>query len=500
MAIVMKCPSCNEKLSIKDEYAGRKGKCPKCQKPIQVPAQTAAVGAAAAAGAAVAPGSPRGVRRAAPKDSGESIMAASSSHLFVKLPDAPEEIRESVLNAFHGTITPPKVSLLRKLGTLFVLGVLLIMPLFYIAAVGGLGFAIYWLATSTAVPSPWNWVAAAASAIVLLCLLKPLIDPRRRTLQAYPLSADKQKLFADFISKVCEQVNAPPPAKIQMECSARLLAEYRRGLLGLLQRDVVLTVGLPLVAALSVDQFAGQLAAQMAQFRRRGACRATNCIRGINGWLWRSVYEDGRFDAYLARVASQPKFRLAKLLVPLRATRFAAQAALFIPMFIGNTVASSLVKLVEFDSDRATARLIGREGFVASLMRLGVVEFTWQGVIAELKFLHRDQQLPDSLPQQLALRMVDMTPELCSVLRDTVAKPEEKPFDARPSDAERLEATKTEPTEAMLTCNLPARALIEDYENTARQMTWDYYVSLFGPRLLKEAMVPVHLPETATVT
>jgi len=346
-----------------------------------------------------------------------------------------------------------------------------------------------WVLTSGSaiLSSPlFYWLALIGGVVILYCLLKPLIEPRRRVVELYPLTPDQERLLADFVSRVCECIDAAPPGRIQLECSVRCLAESRRG--------VTLTLGLPLVASLSVEQLAGLVAGQMAQHRRGAGCKTANLVRGINGWLWRSMYEDGRFDAWLARVAGRPRFHLAKLLVPLRGAKLVAQAVLFIPMFIGNTIAANLVRAAELDSDRCAARLIGREGFSALLMRLGVIDFTWQGVLAELNFLHKDQQLPDSLPQQLALRMLDMTPELCAALRETVVKQEEKPFDARATDEERLAATEAEPDRGVLECRFPASALLADYDGLSRQITFDHYASLFGPRLLKEAMTPVVVP------
>jgi hypothetical protein len=468
------------------------GKCPKCQEAFRVPARQ---GALATREAVVA------VSAAAPTESGEIVLASSASHLFAKTPDNRESLREQVLGSFQGQLTPPRVSMLRKLGIVLVAVVIAVMPLFYLTAAIGLAYGMYWLTVSSLIrqlhPGLF-WVGEVAGGLLLFCLLKPLFEPRRRSVEPYPLAPDKERLLTDFVAQICEQIDAGPPSAIHAECSARLAAEYRRGLLGLINRDVVLTIGLPLSASLSVEQLAALIAVQMAPHRRRAAGRVMNLIRGINGWLWRSIYEDGRFDAWLARVASRPRFSIAKLLVPLRYAKLVAQGVLFIPMFIGNTVASVLVRKTELDADRAAARLVGRENFAASVVRLGLIEFTWQGVLAELNFLHRDQQLPDSLPQQLALRMLDMTPELCTALRETVGKQEEKPFDSRPSDEERQAATRDEPAGGMLICRLPARTLFADYEPLAREMTWDYYVANFGAGLLKTALARVHLPAAAT--
>jgi hypothetical protein len=90
--------------------------------------------------------------------------------------------------------------------------------------------------------------------------------------------------------------------------------------------------------------------------------------------------------------------------------------------------------------------------------------------------------------------MLDMTPELRAVLRETVNKPYEKPFDSRATTPERLEAIAAEPESGIFDCPLPAKALLANYESAAREMTWDYYSTRFGAQLLKTAMKPVVFP------
>ena len=42
MAIAVLCPGCKSQFTVSDQYAGRTGPCPKCKKPITIPAVTAA--------------------------------------------------------------------------------------------------------------------------------------------------------------------------------------------------------------------------------------------------------------------------------------------------------------------------------------------------------------------------------------------------------------------------------------------------------------------------
>ena len=151
-------------------------------------------------------------------------------------------------------------------------------------------------------------------------------------------------------------------------------------------------------------------------------------------------------------------------------------------MFIANTIAAAVSRGAEFDADRASVRLVGKKTFTGLLERLELIDFSWDGVLADLAFLNTEQQLPDSLPEQVAIRMQDMTPELCAVLRETVNKPDEKPFDSRPSNADRLEAIATETGEGVFHSGLAARRLIQDYDGLSRRMTADFYRARFGSK------------------
>ncbi|MDX1946499.1 MAG: M48 family metallopeptidase [Pirellulaceae bacterium] len=496
MPITVTCPACQNTLKVKDEYAGKKGKCPKCQALMPIPAL---VGAAAPAAVAAKPVN-REASRPAPKPA-TSVNSAPAPAAAPVNPTATtpaaksaDEVRAEILAAFGGQLQIPPVSFGRKLGTVFVLLVLALLPVGYWLLLAGLAGGLVWLWTSDAgkqLSFSLFWLAQLGGVFLLLCLLKPMFEPRRRRVQGYPVAPDQEKLLVEVVGKVCQQLNAPPPRKIVLECSTRLDADYG-GLTGLLRRDATLTIGLPLLASLSVEQFVGLVAGQMAQYRRGAGCRATNLVREIDGWLWRSIFQRDRFDQWLSRMISRrPGFHSGTLLWPLWGIKLVAQAVLWVPMFIANTVASAVVRRTELDGDRCHARLVGGQTFADVLPRMRIIDYTWQGLLTELAFRHRDQSLPDSLPRQMQLQMVDMTPDLCAILLETAVKPEEKPFDSRPADSDRLAAVASEPKTGIFRCDQPASILLANFASTSRSMTWDYYVATFGSQLLKTALKKV---------
>jgi hypothetical protein len=229
-----------------------------------------------------------------------------------------DEVRERVAAAFAGKFEPPKVSLLRKLAMLFVASIVVLLPLFYIVAVGLLMYGLYFVAISDVIPDGLPLYAAlAVGAAVLLCLLKPLVVPRRRSVRSYAVEKNEEPLLHDLIERVCENLNAPRPKSVRLECSTHYGSAYRRGMLGYLTGDLALTLGLPLTASLSVEQLASLVAGEIAPYRRRCGSGLMTLIGSINGWLWRSVYEPDRFDEWVNRATSRPGIHPGKLLLPL---------------------------------------------------------------------------------------------------------------------------------------------------------------------------------------
>ena len=60
--------------------------------------------------------------------------------------------------------------------------------------------------------------------------------------------------------------------------------------------DLVLAIGLPLVAGLDLGNSCGVLTHEYGHFSRGAAMRAGYLIRQINAWFFRAVYERDGWD------------------------------------------------------------------------------------------------------------------------------------------------------------------------------------------------------------
>ncbi len=463
MAITVTCSKCAHTLKVKEVLAGKKVMCPKCQAIIAIPA----LPAAKAGREAPSPG-------AKPAASSRSAGPAVPRTLAVN--------REQLAASFHGQIALPAVSAARKLGTTLVLVVLQFLVLVYLAMLVGVAGLVFWLAThdfGSSIPPLAVSLAMAAAAIALLCLLRPLFMPQEQSHKTDELVLSHEPVLIDLLAQIGKQLDAPPPAAIQVEFSPRLVLD--RG-------GRTLTIGLGLVAGLTAEQFAGLITRLMALHRRGAPSGPTNLIRAINGWLWRTVYEQDRLERWITRVNLRPGLHLGRLVLPLKPLSFLARAALWVPMFIGNTVAAALVRRTELDADLCAARLAGRQPLLDTIDRVKLIEYTWEGVLPELSFLYKEQRLPESLPHELAARLRDTTPELAEALLESVIKVQEIPFDSRPSEADRRAAVAGEPAQGVLKCPHQATALFADFSKLARDRSLEYYSAAFGAQHIKSAI------------
>ncbi|MCU0878197.1 MAG: hypothetical protein MUF06_10465 [Pirellulaceae bacterium] len=398
-------------------------------------------------------------------------------------PRVPPLTSDEVRALLAGQLTLPPVSLVQKLAAPLVLLVLLVMVLCYLALIVAVAGLAFWLATSewgASVPPAVRWVAVGLAGLALGCLLRPLLMPQERSQRTLPMPLKQEPVLAELLTQIGKHLDAPLPDTLIVECvPGRSLDRSGR----------TLKLGLGLVAGLSVGQFAGLLAVLLAQHRRRAGTGPTNLVRAINGWMWRCVFREDRLDQWITRANLRPGFHAGRLLLPLRPLSYLVRMVLWVPMFIGNTIAAALVRRAELDADRCAARLIGRTAFGELQDRIKLVDYTWDGIQAELAFLFKEQRLPASLPDEVAVRLEELSPDLAHTLLATVIKPEEIPFDSRPTDEERLEAVASEPAAGIVASNRPATAAWSDFDKLARELTFQDYSRAFGAQHIKPAMV-----------
>ena len=411
---------------------------------------------------------------------------------------------DPLLRNFAGRISPVPVSPGYALALLAVAVLTVLLPLVYLGLIALVGWLTWWHAVNDV--SVFHGVRGSGGAkmavvayvgplligfIMLVFMFKPLFA--RPPERAKPVSLDPRRdprLFA-FVAKLCESVGAPMPSRIDVTCEVNASASFRRGWISFLGQDLVLTIGLNLVAGQNLRQFAGVLAHEFGHFAQGWAMRASYVIRTVNMWFARVVYQRDALDEKLIELSNSDIHFLFNLVLWLaRGMVWVTRGILWVLMMIGQLFTSVLSRQMEFDADRHAARLVGREPFASALRELPVLCAAEQGAHADLAGAWRERRLADDLPALVASNLGQIPVGIRSKLISDGLAEGTGMYASHPATRDRLVAGAAEPAEGVFAADGPASQLFADFPGLCRRVTLAWYTDEAGLPVRTANLVP----------
>lgn len=466
MSIAVACGQCKKSFPVKDEFAGKRGKCPHCGGVIQVPAASAPTD-----DASTRPGSPA---------EDEAALA---------------QREQEILGAFRGDIEPVRVSLTYRLGILLVAAAMLALLGVYVALIGLVGYLVFSLATSAAGTGRF-WLLTAVvyllpmtvGGILVLFMVKPLFFGPTRHRRIRSLTRRSDPVLFAFVDRVCAAVRAPAPKRIDIDCEVNASAGFRRGFMSMFSSDLVLTVGLPLVVGLNLRQFAGVLAHEFGHFSQGAGMRLTYMIRTVNGWFTRVVHERDRFDEGLFTVIGDADWQIAIVLYVVCFFIWVTRQILWLLMISSHAVCGFMLRQMEFDADRYEARLAGSDQFEATVRRMALLNVAQQAAVAELQAFHKEGRLGDDLPRFIMANLEQLPANVISKVNQSFDEATTHFLDTHPANKDRIAAIGEENAPGIFHLDRPATVLFYNLEALSKNVTWDFYRAIFGPQFKPSEM------------
>jgi predicted Zn finger-like uncharacterized protein len=524
MAIRVECPSCHASFGVRDDFAGRQGRCPKCQAAIQVPGSRVKD----------APPSPRespetGARKRAAQAAAAEIEASESDaydlagRRKLKVPskvasratladgvaEAVDRTRRTrtpkqILAAFQGTIEPVPTTPMYRLWVAIVAGFMILLPLAYLLIIAAVGYGVFYHATHNYTvfdTGPGHrdgraavliyFVPMIAGAAIVAFLLKPLFARSTRGRESRALDPETEPLLFAFVDGIYNAVGAPRPVRIEVTGDVNAGARFDGGPLRLFQNDLVLSIGLPLVAGLDIKQFAGVLAHEFGHFSQGTGMRVSYLIRSINMWFARVVYERDAWDSNLARLtASGGRFGLLFGGLAMAAI-WLTRRVLWVLMVAGHAASGFLSRQMEFDADCYEARMVGARIFTSRCWRLRELNRAESGAYSDIMSSWRQNRLPDNLPKLVLANGPQIPADVMAEYRKEMGQAKTGLFDTHPSDRDRIAHARAEATDGIFDLDGPATDVFRNFDSLARLVTFEFYRAAFGPHVTKEQLYPV---------
>jgi Zn-dependent protease with chaperone function len=388
--------------------------------------------------------------------------------------------------AFTGTLAPARVSTAYRLGLVVVTAAMLVLPAVYLSLIALAGALVWWhLAHNSWLLSGrggggfWRLLTylgpAIAGVVLMFFMVKPVFARPAKVRDPLPLRDDDESALFRFIEEICRQVGAPIPGRVQVDCQVNASASFMRGPFGLFRRHLVLTIGMPLAAGLTIRQFGGVLAHEFGHFAQGGGMRLTAIVRGLNAWLWRVVHERDAWDDKLEAWSEKGDWRLAIILMLARASIACSRWILKYLMMAGHGISCFMLRQMEFDADSYEVKLAGTPAFAETSARLRELNVGASVGYEDLRNGWLRRTLPSNLPGFLLERTGRLPEDLVKRVREI---PEQKTgvFDTHPCDADRVRAAEAAASPGVMSGgDVPATLLFRDFAALSQDATRHHY-------------------------
>lgn len=401
------------------------------------------------------------------------------------------ELQERILAGFRGDVPPLRPTLAYRTALTAVAVAMVLIPLLYFSliAVTTWGTALYSrYYFGSLIPNNGPWLVGALPlfvlVVVLVCLVKPLFARPANPDKPLRLDPKEEPLLFAFVGRLCQALGAPVPREIHVDCQVNASAGFRRGLLSLFGDDMALTLGLPIIQGLSLQQLAGVMAHELGHFSQKAGMRVSYVIRVVNFWLARLVYGRDRFDELIQQGADR---------MPLRWLRFFFQVALFCVrmtrwflkalMTLGHMISSIMMKQMEYDADRYEVRLAGFSSFDTTMREMFSLGVAHEMAMENLGAQWREKRLADNFPHLVLANRKESVRKIAPQLETFLRNEKEERFGTHPTARQRTARALREKGVGVFTSDLPATALFYDFDKLSQKASFAFYREMLGNRI-----------------
>jgi len=403
--------------------------------------------------------------------------------------------------AFTGTI--PKVDLpaTYKAGVVAVGITMVLLPLIYVGLIAILGYGVL-----SHVMANTGWMQSLGykfgvvayitpiivGATIILFMVKPLFARPAVTAKTITLDPLKEPIFFHFVNKIAITVGAPRPKQIEVDCEVNASASFRKGIFSFFSNDLVLIIGMPLLAGFNSRQLAGVLAHEFGHFSQGAGMRFHYLTYKVNSWFFNAVYLRDSWDAKLDDAAEEADGWVSIILNFARGGVWLTRKVLYAFMMAGHAVSSYMLRQMEFDADRYEAQMAGSQQFKDTTLQLQRLGIAYQVSHDQLAQAWEDKKLVDNLPRLIAHNGQQLPEELDHAILTQMRETKTQVYDSHPSDNERIDNAMAQQANGIFELARESRDLLKSFDFLAKQVSNQYYANELGLEFDKNKLVDLN--------
>lgn len=424
MSIAVACPHCEAKLNVRDELAGRRGKCPKCDRPLDIPSPT--------------PSEP------ATSQTAEQVAAAARQALAALAIKPP------------GTAgTAAFVCRLTRL-------VHFLLPLVF---GGGLAYHVvmngHWAAgeSGTPGPIPYYVLLGLGALLTAMSVLSHFGPARPRRSPGVPLDNKKAPLLCELLDEISKRLETPT-LKCVATWDARLHDDHGQ-----------LSVGACSLGNLSVAEVLGVAARDVAVYRNSGRRTARSEYQRLS--RLQGEREPGERLKLIGKLASAIGIFGRPVTWPL--------------LVIVRSFADEELRQAELEADAIACELVGSRAFLHTIQRRRLIDYAAEMTQADLAYHVQDHTLPANRVRMVLENMQALPDEVQQSILETQVE-DVRTGGYWPTWSERIAAVQKLALPGALKCTAPAKLLVANFDELCKEVTWLDYTQRFGPAVKRKEL------------
>ncbi|MGE3107795.1 MAG: M48 family metallopeptidase [Phycisphaerales bacterium] len=383
-------------------------------------------------------------------------------------------------------------------GLVMIILAIIVMPLVYLAFLGVVLYTAYWhlahdIPDTHAVRGGRStlliWTVyvlpAVAALLITVVLLRPIIASMRRRGRPIVLEKYEEPELHEFVEKVCSAIGAPVPREIHLDCDINASASFRSGLLSLFRRgDLVLTIGMPLVAALSKRQFAGILAHEFGHFAQGAGLRMTYLGGTVVNWCAGAAFRRDQLDVWLLQLRQVRHLGAVLIALCLQLVLWASRLFMRLLAYTGMALCSFMLRRMEFDADQYEAQMAGSDAFAETFQRLAELAEGAPMAMQECRRMFQNSRsVPNNVPALVADYSRRLPPETRDAITSHLATESAGLFSTHPATKQRVAAAAALNYPGLYTDESSARQLFGDFTAASVKATYGYWKGMLGSSL-----------------
>lgn len=365
-----------------------------------------------------------------------------------------------------------------------------LIPLLYLGLVAALGYALYWylghahLLTGGRVHGIWPLilvygVPGLSGGILLLFLARPMLFGRSGRDRSLSLDPADEPRLTEAVQALTGAIGIRPPVALKLSNEVNASVHFEGGWPGFFSGRKVLTIGLPLVAGLSSQQFLGVLAHEFGHFAQRFGMRCSFLVNHVNAWLDVRAHQPDPWDERLQRWAEENDEAVIRIVVIFTQLGIKASRVLLHGLFLLSfRLSRSLSRQMEFDADRYEAVLAGSENFRETALRLRALSQAFGEIDEQNARTWREHKLLRNIPQAAAAHVDTFDAQTWAKLKRSLGYGTTRYWDTHPADLERIRNAQDLQAAGLFHDDRPAAVMFKHFAEHCENATRAYYRQL----------------------